>query len=188
MATRLTFLCAGATAASRIAAFPSPDEPLDDGGARKAAAFDVRGPRPDLIVSSPSRAAIETANAIGLHAAIEPEVADLDFGDWSGRTLPDLEDREAPALMAWLADPTRATPGGEAMAELVARVGGWMDRHAGSDRNLFAVSHAAVVRAAIAHSLSAPVASIMRVDVAPLAALELSFNGQWRLQELRRIG
>ena len=188
MTTRLIFLCASATASSRIGAFPSPDEPLDDGGARKAAAFRLHGPRPDLAVSSPSRAAIETAMAIGLDAVTEPCVADLGFGDWSGRTFPEIENGQAPALLEWLADPARATPGGESMVALVSRIGAWMDAHAGSNHNLMVVSHAAVMRAAIAYSLSAPIASAMGIDVAPLSRLELSFHGRWRLQELRRAG
>jgi broad specificity phosphatase PhoE len=184
----VTFLCAGATASSRIGAFPAPDEPLDEGGARKAAAFRLNGPKPDIVVVSPSRAATETADALGFEAAQEPCLADLDFGDWSGRSLADVEAREGLALPAWLADPARALPGGESMAELVVRVGGWLDRHAGIDRTILGITHPAVMRAAIAHCLSMPVASVMRIDAAPLSALRLSFHGQWRLQELCRGG
>lgn len=186
MATRLTFLCASATASSRIGAFAAPAEPLDDGGARKAAAFRLQGPRPDFVFTSPSLAAIETAKAIGIDASIEPKVADIRFGEWSGRTLQEVEHLTAAALMTWLADPVMATPGGEAMTELVSRVGAWMNLHVVASQSLLVISHAAVMRAAIAHALSAPIASIMRVDVAPLSTLEFSFNDQWRLQELGR--
>lgn len=186
MATRLTFLCASATATNRIGGFPAFDEPLDQAGARKAKDYRLRGPSPGLILTSPNRAAIETAAAIGLDAAIEPCLADLGFGDWSGRTLADVEALKPAALSQWLSDPTRATPGGEAMADLVIRVGAWLDRHAGREQTLLVISHAAVIRAAIAHSLSIPVASAMFFDIAPLGSLELSFNGRWRLQELRR--
>ncbi len=186
MATRLTFLCAGATASSRIGAFADPAEPLDDGGMRKTRAFRLRGPRPDLVVTSLSRAAIETAAALGLEATAEAGVADVGFGKWSGRTLDDIGRADRSALLAWLADPTAATPGGESMGELVARIAAWMDAHADSDRNILVISHAAAMRAAIAHAISAPVASVMQVDIAPLGMLDLSFNDRWRLRELGR--
>jgi broad specificity phosphatase PhoE len=186
MATRLTFLCASATASSRSGAFPNPDEPLDDGGLRKTRAFRLHGPEPDLVVTSPSRAAIDTAAATGLPAQIEPAIGDLDYGAWSGRALSDVEALDAPALMNWLADPTGATPGGEEMTALIARVGAWLDRQADSDLVIVAVSHAAVMRAAIAHCLALPAASTLRIDIAPLAVLQFSFHRQWRLQELRR--
>ena len=131
MATRLTLLCAGATASSRTGGFPAPDEPLDEHGKRKAAALRLRGPRPDLVVTSPSRAAIDTAHAAGLDTAVDVSVADLRYGDWSGRALAEIETRDAPALLAWFADPVQATPGGESMAKLLSRVGAWMDEQAG---------------------------------------------------------
>jgi broad specificity phosphatase PhoE len=187
-ATRLIFFCAGATSLSRIGAFPAPDDGLDEGGARKAAAARPRGPKPDIVAVSPARAAIETAEALGFEAAAEPALADLDFGQWSGRTLLDVEASDAPALRAWFADPSLAAPGGESMAELVVPVGAWVDLQAGTDRVILAITHAAVMRAALAHVLSVPVASVMRIDVAPLSTLHLSFHGQWRLQELRRAG
>jgi broad specificity phosphatase PhoE len=185
MATRLTFLCASATTSSRIGGFPAPDEPLDEGGLRKATAFRLRGAEPDLVVTSPSRAAIETAAAIGRTADIEPAIGDLGFGEWSGRALSDIETHDPSALLAWLADPTGATPGGETMAALISRVGAWLDAQAGSDRTILVIGHAAVMRAAIAHCLALPVAATMRIDIAPLASLRLSFHRQWRLQELR---
>ncbi len=186
MATRLTLLCAGATASSRIGAFPSPAESLDEGGARKAAAYRLRGPRPDLVVSSPSLAAIETADALALDAHPEPLLADLDFGDWSGRTLSDVQEAAPPLLLAWLVDPTQATPGGESMEALVARVGSWMDCRTDGSKTVLAVCHAAVMRAALSHALSMPLAGVLRIDIAPLASMHLSHQGQWRLQELRR--
>ncbi len=186
MATSLTFLCAGATASSRIGAFPSPDEPLDEGGARKVAAFRLRGAKPDQVMVSPSRAAAETAR--GFESAMEACLADLDFGDWTGRTLVDVEAVDAAGLRAWLADPGAATPGGESMGALVVRVGGWVDRLANADRTILAISHPAVLRAAIAHCLLVPLASAMRIDAAPLTTLRLSFHGHWRLQELGRAG
>jgi broad specificity phosphatase PhoE len=186
VATHLIFLCAAATASSRIGAVPSDDESLDDGGRQKAAAIDRPRHAGGLIVSSLSRSAIETAAALGLAARTEPLLADLSFGTWAGRSISDLAQQYPGPLAEWLADPTQAMPGGEGMDELARRVGIWMDREAGSDATTLIISHASVMRAALSHALAMPLASAMRIDVAPLATLELSFNGQWRLQQLRR--
>lgn len=188
MATRLTLLCAAATASSRLGAFPSPGEPLDEGGARKANAFRLRGPRADLVLSSPCRAALETADALKLQARIEPLLADLDFGEWTGRTLADVHLATPVLLEEWLADPTRAPPGGEAMAVLGDRMRRVIDRLADQEQSTIIVTHAAPIRAAVAHALAMPLASAMRLDVAPLSATVLSHGRQWRLQELRRPG
>lgn len=186
MAIRLTLLCASATASSRIGAFPRPDEPLDEGGVRKAAVCRPGRVGHDLAFSGPSRSASETAAILELPVTIEPDLADRHFGDWSGRPLAEVEQADAAALMLWLADPSRPPPGGESMADLADRVGRWIDRQATGDRDILAISHASVMRAAIAHCLAISFSSVTRIDIAPLATVTLSFNREWRLQELTR--
>ena len=185
MATRLTFLCAAATASSRTGAFPCTGEPLDGGGRRKASDFD-RSRHADVVVSSPSRSAIETTGALGLDARIESCLADLDYGEWAGRSIADIQAKSPDQLGEWFADPTRAVPGGETMEHLLGRVGAWMDRQLGNVPATLIVSHASVMRAALAHALAIPLASALQIDIAPLATLDFSHNGRWRLQELRR--
>lgn len=182
---RLTFLCAAATASSRIGGFPTADEPLDEGGRRKAAGLRLRAPSASPILTSPSRSARETVEARGLAARIEPRLADQDFGGWAGRSLADVQ-RDAPdQLAAWIADPTAAPPAGETMAALVDRVGSWLAEQAADGPATLVVSHASVMRAALVHTLAIPAASALRIDIAPLATLTLSYRSVWRLQELR---
>jgi len=188
MATRLILLCAGATASSRIGAFPSPDEPLDAGGAAKAASYRLPGAVPADVAASPSRAALETAGILGYDAHPEPLLADLDHGRWSGRSLEQVQGSAPERLGAWLSDPTQATPGGERPQDLVARVATWMDARADRSAPMLAVCPIAVMRAALSHALAMPLAATMRVDIAPLTAMILSHHGAWRLQELRRAG
>nr|BFE80044.1 hypothetical protein GCM10020093_026450 [Planobispora longispora] len=57
---------------------------------------------------------------------------------------------------------------------------GWLSA-AGPGRTV-AVTHPAVVRAAVVHALGAPARSFWRVDVAPLARVSLTGRGgRWRL-------
>lgn len=183
MAVRLVLLCAGPTASARSGGFPDPAEPLDPGGRAKARALRLEGPPPDLCCMAPTRAAGETAELLGLAAEPVPALRDVDRGDWTGRALDTIDRR---ALASWLTDPAAPTPGGEGMAAVVARIAPWLDALRGSDRRVLAITHAAVIRAALAHALALPVAATLAIDIAPLAAATLSCHDRWRLAELRR--
>ncbi|MFV0623335.1 histidine phosphatase family protein [Sphingomonas sp. ac-8] len=184
MATRLTLLCAGATASARRGGFPRSDERLDAGGRAKIAALELE--IAGQAWTSPARAAVETAALLGLAAEQEAALRDLDHGAWAGRSLEDLHAQDPDALIAWLAAPERGAPGGERLESVAARMSAWMAQVAAADRPVLAITHAAVIRAAIASALGVPVAATLRIDVAPLSRTVLSFHGQWRLQELRR--
>ena len=56
---------------------------------------------------------MQTAQALGLNATIEPELRDCDFGRWRGRTLQEIEDAEPDAIAAWLTDPAAVPHQGE---------------------------------------------------------------------------
>jgi broad specificity phosphatase PhoE len=184
LATRLILLGAAGTAANRAGAFPCATDALDDGGLRKARRRRAITPAPDRIVCSPHPAARETAAALGLEGAQERDLADIDNGRWAGRPLADIERDEPERLAQWLGDPGLGAPDGETMAQLVTRVGGWLDRAADAGETILAVTHAAVMRAALVHGLGLAVRTTFQIDIAPLSLLRLSFNGKWRMQEL----
>jgi broad specificity phosphatase PhoE len=167
----------------RDGAFPDPDEPVDDGGLGKAQTL-VLKPGPEVVVSAPSLAARQTAQALGLAAVVEPALTDIDHGAWRGRALTDVQAAEAESLMGWILDPASGAPGGEAFTSVRARVAVWMEAQALSDRRVLAITHPMVMRAALAHGLDIPPAAAFRIDIAPLSRLTLSFNRQWRFQGL----
>lgn len=183
---RLTLLCHASTATMRQGGFPSPDEPLDPAGARAMARRPGVGrmgvgPMGGLRVS-PARAARETAAALG-EACVDAALRDMDHGDWTGRRLADLDPA---AVGAWLRDPAAGAPGGERLDEVVERMAAWLAAAAACDRvaDILAVTHPMVVRAALAAALDLPPAATLRIDVAPLSAATLSFNGVWRLRSI----
>lgn len=180
MPTRLVLLCAGATAATRTARFADPAEPLDAGGRAKVQALALTGPAAERCWVSPAAAARETAELIGIAAEETPALRDIDAGAWTGRSLDSLAPE---AIATWLAAPEAGVPGGESMAAVRTRVGPWLD--ALGEGRMLAISHAAVLRAAIAHALDVPVAATMAIDIAPLSVVVLSRHRRWRLQELR---
>lgn len=158
------------TAATSRAAFAQ-DEGLEPrGAAAAAAAGGLR--RVDRAVCSPAAAAVETAAALGLSATADPGLADWHVGDWRGRTLDEVAVDAPAAVAAWLGDPDAAPHGGETLTALVARVAEWLAGSAGEGHTV-AVTHAAVVRAAVIATLGAPAAGFWRIDIAPLTATVL---------------
>ncbi|RXH54300.1 putative phosphoglycerate mutase [Granulicella sibirica] len=75
-----------------------------------------------------------------------------------------------------------APHGGESFVELIGRVGQWIadQQDAG---HIVAITHPAIIRAALVHTLSAPPQSFWRIDIAPLTLTDLRFNGMsWTLR------
>jgi broad specificity phosphatase PhoE len=204
MTLRVVLLTPAPTAATRTAAFAA-DEPLDAAGlhAAQAATFGWHS-RSDLLRYGPARRCRATAEALGLGAvsavgpssdpsvASDPSIADAlddcDHGRWSGRTLDEVLAEDPAGLEAWLTDPDAAPHDGETISALLARVAGWLDGlvtdPAVDGRRVVAVTHTAVVRAAVVHALSAPPASFWRIDAAPLTRTDLSYRpgGHWTVR------
>jgi broad specificity phosphatase PhoE len=179
MTIRLVLITHASTAATQDARFPG-DEPLDVRGLRMVSSAAMRR-RFDGVFRGPERRCAETASALGLDAVPDPALADLDLGEWRGRTLTDLESE--PGLAAWLTDPEAAPHGGESLSALADRVDSWL---AGlPDRaHLAAVTHPAVVRAAVLHTLGAPLTGFWRLDSAPLTQTWLTrHGGRWQVRE-----
>lgn len=182
MTARLTLLCCGATASSRKGAFPL-DEPLEAGAVQAAAALAARLRRPDRVWASPAARAMQTAQALSEEVRPVEALRDQDFGRWAGSTLAAVAKAEPEALAAWRGDPRAAPHGGESLAALVARVAPLLEEPAALRGHTLAVTHAAVVRAAVVHILAAPLAAFWTIDVAPLGAVELTGDGRrWALR------
>src|ERR1700743_2494793 len=86
MTSRLTLISHAPTQAQRRAAFPA-DESLDEQEFAKIAALGWQAPRARRIWSSPERQTQQTSQALGLSAAIAPELRDCHYGAWRGRAL-----------------------------------------------------------------------------------------------------
>jgi broad specificity phosphatase PhoE len=72
---------------------------------------------------------------------------------------------------------------------LIRRVAAWCDGPERGEGRVLAITHPAVMRAALVHALGAGAAAYWRIDVAPLSRLILSRQGaNWRLQALEKLG
>jgi broad specificity phosphatase PhoE len=158
--------------------FPT-DEPLNSLGQRQADTALEFG-RVDEAVCGPEQRTVQTADRLGLHARTEPRVADLGCGRWRGRDLGAVPPAD---LSVWLTDPAAAPHGGESIVELFGRVRDWMGTVATGRARVVAVTHPAVVRAAVLTALGAPPRSFWRIDIAQVSSTVLHFRGQaWTLR------
>jgi broad specificity phosphatase PhoE len=124
------------------------------------------------LYSSPQPRARETAEFLaelsGEPVTIAPQLDEIDYGEWTGQSFDDLR-----GIAQWrnfnsLRSCTRI-PGGELMIEVQARVLALMEilcrRHPAMTVAL--VSHADVVRGALAHCLGMPLDLVLRLEVSP---------------------
>jgi broad specificity phosphatase PhoE len=184
MSLRLTFIAHGATQATRAAAFPH-DESLEPASHVKAAALRPHLGRADGAWTSPARRAVETAEALGLAASIEPRLADIDLGSWAGQSLADVEAADAAGLARWMEDPASTPHGGESVAGLMIRAAIWLDEIGRGNGRIIAVTHAAFIRAVTIVALNADPKSFWRIDIEPLSFSRfLAANGRWTVRSL----
>jgi len=136
------------------------------------------------VQSSPRERALETAAPIArrldLPVEICPELDELDFGHWTGRSFMELS--SDPDWCLWNAQRGRMrAPGGESMAEAQARI----IRHlqtvseVGPYGPIIMVTHAEIIRAALLHCMSLPLGAWHQIEVEPasITLVQMGFGG-----------
>jgi broad specificity phosphatase PhoE len=168
------------------------DEPLDLRGEGQARALAMRLLRiPNLIVeSSPRRRARHTAGIIAAVretvVRIVPQMDDIDFGSWSGRSFDALA--LDPHWMRW--NQYRAvtrTPAGDSMRNAQERAIAHFRKlqQTVDDSTVAIVTHAEVIRAVVLLAQQAPIEEYSRLDISPASLTMLNFDGaQLRLDSL----
>ncbi|MFC4377576.1 histidine phosphatase family protein [Nocardia halotolerans] len=173
---RVDLIGHGLTEAVRKARFPV-DEPLDESG---LSAVRACAPLADAQVrTAPERRTRETAAALGFTGEQDARLRDLDAGSWRGSEMGNLAQDQ---LFSWLTDPEFRGHGGESVTDLVARVRFWLAETASAGRDTVAVTHPAVIRAALLVVLDAPPKSFWRIDIAPASVTRLHHRGNWTLR------
>ncbi len=156
---------------------------LSDKGRIEVAALVDRLAGHDLaaLYASPLERTMATAAAIadGRPLTIEPlpDVQEVDFGDWTGRTLDEL--RQDPLWAVVQSSPSRMRfPGGESPLEVQARaVAGiekLLSRHPSGA--VAVVSHADVIKILLATYAGAALDAFQRFDVAPASVSAVQFQ------------
>lgn len=106
-------------------------------------------------VSSPLARARQTAEILAASfmpppaIAIELRLTEMRFGDWEGENLPALRAQLGPALAQREAlGLDFAAPGGESPRQVQVRLRPWLSELAAAERDIFAVAHKGIIRAA----------------------------------------
>lgn len=139
---------------------------------------DATGPLDDLtpwlgragrVVTSPARRCRQPGGEV------EPLLRPWDLGTWAGRPLAELD------LTAWQSDPGYEAHGGESLLALLDRVRDLLEQWHDHEGRLVAITHAAVIKAAVVNVLSAPPTAIWNIDVHPGSGTELHAGSRgWR--------
>lgn len=150
-----------------------------------------RLPRPAVWKVSPLARTRRTAEAIfaaGYPSAAlteEPDLIEQSLGEWQGLPHADLPARlTLPKHAFWPLGGHERPPGGESMADVIARVGPALERlaraHAGSD--VVAVSHGGTIRAAVAHALRIGPDNALHLSIQNLSLTRLERHPEgWRV-------
>ncbi len=185
----ITFARHGQTEANRQRlALGRADPPLTELGARQAAALAARlaTTKSTTVFTSSLRRARETAGpiaaALGAELVVDDRLIELDYGEWDGKSFPDLPPDE---LVRWRNDPTFAPPGGESLGAVMVRIESFCTEVLDGP-NVVAVSHVSPIKAAVSWALGAgaelgwrmflDVASITRIGGRDGQASLLGFN------------
>jgi probable phosphomutase (TIGR03848 family) len=142
----------------------------------------------EAIYSSPADRTRETAAHVArwldLPVEVRESLHELDFGDWTGRSVEELRSVERFAQWNGFRSGTRM-PGGETMIEIQTRIVTEMlnlrEKHGESCIAL--VSHGDVIKAAVAWALGVPLDLFMRIEIglASVSVVVVADYGPWVL-------
>ncbi|OYV40457.1 MAG: hypothetical protein B7Z80_04500 [Rhodospirillales bacterium 20-64-7] len=175
-ASRLGLVRHGATnwtLAGRYQGHANP--PLCATGIAQAASLGLRlrAEPAGMIVTSPLMRARQTADilaeALGLSAPqIDPDLTEMNFGDWEGLTQAEVKARWPQVLRAWKQTPYAIRlPGGEILPEMRERVRAGLRRWHGQPGQVLLVTHAVWIRLACIENGEAIAEEFRNIEVAP---------------------
>ncbi len=136
---------------------------------------------PERCFCSPIKRCIETAKKVSvLPIEFDPNLREIDFGDWEGMTFSQIQQADQVAVDHWAKyDPEFSFPGGERLADFLARVRHVADALAScTGKTILVVTHAGIIRALICHFLGLDPRNylLFHIDFASLTILDL-FDG-----------
>ncbi len=161
----------------------APGVHLNDEGRRQADRLASRLARAPIaqLYSSPLDRARETALPLakvwGLELHIAPEICEIQFGDWTGQPIAELE--KDPAWQQWNRFRSGSrVPNGETMLEIQARFVGFVQKlwAAFPNENVALVSHGDPIRSVLLYFLGLSLDSVHRLELSPASVSILSLS------------
>lgn len=127
-----------------------------------------------LVVSSPRRRALDTAELAGLHVdEVNPVLSEWDYGDYEGLTTPQIR-QDVPDWLVW----THGCPGGESPEQVGARADRAVALALGHlpARDVVFVGHGHFSRAILTRWTELPVSEGIRLSMVPAALAVCGFE------------
>ena len=135
----------------------------------------------DAIYCSPLERTLETAEPLaaahGLNIEIREALGESRIGDWTGRTLEELQKEDLWAVVQAYPGGVRF-PGGESMHETQARMVAALDaiRGAHPGQTVAVVSHSDPIKLAVAYYAGLPLDLFQRLVISPASVTALAFS------------
>ncbi|HQS44931.1 MAG: hypothetical protein B7Y12_01225 [Rhizobiales bacterium 24-66-13] len=164
------------------------DLPLTPTGreqARRLGTFLASRPKIDAIYTSPLSRCIDTGVAIATATSVKataiPELADIDYGEWTGKTHEEVERADPERYALWWRQPQLVRPPkGDSLQDLVARtaeaVREIIDHH--PDDRVVLVGHDSSNRALLLTLLDLPLSAFWRFQQSPCNLTEIEVSSR----------
>lgn len=161
---------------------------LNDQGSRQAKELIARleHRRPQVIYCSPMRRTQETAaplaQALGMTVVTDDELAEIDFGEWTGRSFEELDRDDHERWRVWCERKSEAgAPGGEHFVDVQRRIMARLEhlRRLHPSETVLLFSHGDVIRAALAGYLGLPLDHVERFEIAPASVSVVETGTDW---------
>jgi broad specificity phosphatase PhoE len=130
-----------------------------------------------LVLASPRKRAQETARLAGYEFTIEPDLAELDYGPYEGRTTKEIRETQ-PGWSVW------DEPGGETIANAGARADRVLARCLEVDGDVALFAHGHILRVIGARWIGLPARQGRSLFLDTAAVCELGFEHEYHV--LRR--
>ena len=145
-------------------------------------------PQPDVIYSSPSQRCLKLARAVAGEQPVRQEarLMELHFGEWELKCWDDIP---RGAVDVWAEDHVlQAPPQGESFHALHARAADFLREASNAgDANIFAFTHAGVIRALLAEALQLPLVQAFRLQIDYASVSQIVIDGLiWRVVGVNR--
>ncbi len=174
----------------------STDAVLSPAGLRQAGDLTswLAGKKSGACFCSPLQRCTATACAalagLSLQPVLDPDLREVDFGEWEGLSFADIAGKDAAAVDRWARfEPGFRFPGGESIAEFTRRIGAAADRMAAvPQETVVAFTHGGVIRFMLCALLRLDPRSYAAFEIRPAGVVELAlFEGGALLQSLGNV-
>lgn len=168
--------------------YTDPDAPLTERGEEQAAALAIwiKKQKPQVLLSSPSKRVLSTAEIIGAKLKSTPQIVEelneWNVGTWDGKSYWDIKKDEPAAYARWSRDPIHiAPPNGESIAGLCQRIKDQIREiianHEG--KSIALITHAGVIRGVLTYALGIPAENFWRLNIPTGSVSKVDFSANF---------